>query len=210
MAADLLLLFRPRLAALLAGLGLAALALAAERTPSDPGQFRYEPLPASGTVEVRIDGSTPVFEFKPGRSAFRAFRLPAGNQRYLLEIRSLLTGGTDADRGRVFYPVAALLDDNFLVSRQTELESLHFDLPVFEDAAAPAYRLTIGVDPAQGRERYLVIYTPAALLAPRPTPAVATAVTTPEVAAEATHLSYAGAAGGGVLRVTVRPEGIAR
>jgi hypothetical protein len=195
---------RPALAAGVA-LALAATALAAP-PPADPSEFRYQPLPADGSVEVRIDASTPTFEFKPGRSPFRAFRLPDAGKPYVVEIRSLLDRGTDPARGRVFYPVAALLDDHFMVSRQTDLEALRFELPLFEDARAPAYRLLVGVDPAQGHERYLVVYTPAPLLAPRPSPEA----TTPEAAAEAARVAFAGAAPGGVLRITVRADGAPR
>jgi hypothetical protein len=191
-----------RFAAVLAGLALAAGAAAGERAPADPGEFRYEPLSVDGTLETSIDAATAVFEFKTGRSAFRAFRLPALDRPYLIEVQSLLSGGTDAARGRVFYPVAALLNDDFMVSRQTDLDALRFDLPVFENARAPAYRLSIGVDPAQGKERYLVVFTPAALLSARP----ADDATTPEEAAKAAHEAFPGAAAGGVLRITVRTD----
>ncbi len=194
--------FRVRLAALLGGLGLACAAVAADRAPADPGEFRYTSLPVDGTVEARIDGSTPAFEFKTGRSAFLAFRLPALDRPYLVEVQSLLSGGADAARGRVFYPVAALLNDDFMVSRQTDLDALRFDLPVFENARAPAYRLAIGVDPAQAKERYLVVFTPAALLTAR----AADEATTPEAAAKIAREAFPGAAAGGVLRVTVRSD----
>jgi len=193
---------RSRLAPLLAAFAVATGAGAADRAPADPSEFRYEPLPPQGALEVRIDASAPVFEFKTGPSAFRAFRLPAVDKPYLVEVQSLLSGGTDAARGRVFYPVAALLDDNFMVSRQTDLDALRFDLPVFENARAPGYRLAIGVDPAQAKERYLVIFTPAALLAARAPDEAAT----PEAAAKAAHEAYPGAAAGGVVRVTVRTD----
>ena len=191
-----------RLATLFGGLALAAVAGAGDRAPADPGEFRYEALPVEGTLEVRIDATTPVFEFKTGRSGFRAFRLPELARPYLVEVQSLLSGGTAATRGRVFYPVAALLDDNFMVSRQTDLDALRFDLPVFENARAPAYRLAVGIDPSQGKERYLVVFTPAALLTAR----AADDATTPEEAAKAAHEAFPGATAGGVLRVTVRSD----
>jgi hypothetical protein len=197
---------RSGLALLVGALGVAVGAVAADRAPADPGEFSYAALPAEGTLEARIDAATPVFEFKTGRSAFLSFRLPAGDKPYFVEVRSLLSGGTAAARGRVFYPVAALLDDDFMVSRQTDLDALRFDLPVFEDASAPAYRLAIGVDPTQGKERYLVIFTPAALLSRR----AAVDATTPEAAAKAAREAYPGAAPDGVVRVTVHADGIAR
>jgi hypothetical protein len=193
---------RPRrphaLAALLGALPLAALAAS---PPADPAQFLYQPLPVQGSVEASIDPTSPRFEFKTGMSGYRAFRLPDADKPYLIEIRSLLQGGTDPARARVLYPVAALLTDDFLVSRQTELEMLRFDLPVFEDTQAPAYRLTVGVDPAQAHERYLVVYTPAELAAPRQMPPADTA----EAAAQAARGAWLGAAANGRLRITVLP-----
>jgi len=189
-----------RLVALVLGLAGALPPVAgAAAPPTDPAQFRYEQLPADGSLDASIDASAPRFEFKTGTSGYRAFRLPDLERPYLIEIRSLLRGGTDPARGRVFYPVAALLTEDFLVSRQTELESLRFDLPVYEDARAPAYRLTLGVDPAQAHERYLVVYTPAALTGPRPLPTADTA----EDAAQAARTAWLGAAATGRLRITV-------
>jgi hypothetical protein len=174
--------------------------------PADPGEFRYEALPTEGTLEVRLDASTPVFEFKTGPSAYRAFRLPALERPYLVEVQSLLAGGTDPWHGRVFYPVAALLDEAFMVSRQTDLDALRFDLPVYENARVPAYRLSIGVDPGQAKERYLVLYTPAAL----PKARLVGDAATPEEAAQRAHESFAGAAAGGVLRISVRADSAPR
>jgi hypothetical protein len=185
--------------ALLAGLAVAGAAGAGPPAPTDPSAFHYEPLPAQGTVEVRIDARDPAFEFKTGPSAYRAFRLPAGDAAYLIEVRGLLEGGLDARRAHVFYPVVALLTEDYLLSRQTDVEALRFELPFSEAARSPAYRVSIGVDPAQAKERYLVIYTPAPLLGMRPWPAA----TTPEAAAEAARGAWAGASGSGTVRITV-------
>lgn len=189
---------RPRPHALAALLGALPLAVAAS-PPADPAQFLYQPLPVQGSVEASITPTSPRFEFKTGMSGYRAFRLPDAGTPYLIEIRSLLQGGTDP--ARALYPVAALLTDDFLVSRQTELEMLRFDLPVFEDTRAPAYRLTVAVDPAQAHERYLVVYTPAELAAPRQMPPADTA----EAAAQAARSAWLGAAANGRLRITVLP-----
>ena len=180
----------------------AAVPARAGAQPQDPATFRYEQLPADGSVEFAIDAASPRFEFKSGVSAYRAFQLPAADKPYLVDLRSLILGSRDPARARVFYPLVAMLTDDFLVSRETPLEALHFDLPVFEAAVAPAYRLTVVVDPAQARERYLVVYTPAALLEPRVLPAPAT----PEDAERAAHAAYLGAARYGSLRITVRPD----
>jgi Maltose operon periplasmic protein precursor (MalM) len=186
-------------------LGLAALAVAAGAGASapavatDPAQFRYESLPADGAIDFAIDAKSPTFEFQTGVSAFRAFRLPAGGPFYV-DVRSFLDGPPDPARARVFYPVIAVLTDDFLVSRSTELELLRFDLPMQEGTLAPAYHVSLGIDPEHTRERYLVVFTPAQLVAGRRLPPISSA----ETAAEAAHVAYLGAAPHGRLRISVR------
>ena len=195
-----------RLAAL--ACGVAALAAAAPGPAAasapvaagDPASFRYEALPAEGSVDFVIDQRSPTFEFQSGPSAYRAFRLPDLSHAYYVELRAFLDGPPDPERARVFYPVMALLTDDFLVSRQTELDFLRFDLPVFEQAAAPAYRVTVGVDPARARERYLIVFTPASLMSERTLPPIST----PDSAADAARVAFLGAARYGRLRITLR------
>jgi len=193
---------RMRLASL-AALGLlfaAGAATGAQHCCADPSAFRYEPLPAEGSVELTIDSRSPTFEFQSGPSAFRAFALPVATHPYLVEVRSYLSGGPDPRRARVFYPVVAVLTDDFLVSRSTDLEALRFDLPLFEQATAPAYRVVIAIDPANVHERYLVVYTPSQLHEGRALPPV----DSPESAAEAAKVAFLGAAPYGRLRITLR------
>jgi hypothetical protein len=189
-------------------LGLAALAVAASAAgatgsaapvAADPAQFRYETLPADGALDFAIDAHSPTFEFQTGPSAYRAFRLPDGGPFYV-DVRSFLEGSPHPARARVFYPVIAVLTDDFLVSRSTELELLRFDLPTQEGTVAPAYRVSLGVDPAHTRERYLVVFTPAQLLRGRQLPPIAT----PESAAEAAKVAFLGATMHGKLRISVR------
>jgi hypothetical protein len=189
-----------RALACLAALGVAAGAHAATPAPADPAEFRYEPLPAEGAVDFVIDAHSPTFEFQSGTSAFRAFRLPDGAGPYYVEVRSFLDGPPDPGRARVFYPVVAVLTDDYLVSRSTELELLRFDLPVLEGTTRPAYRVTIGVDPLRTHERYLVVFTPARLMAGRALPPIST----PDSAAEAARFAFLGAAPLGRLRISVR------
>ncbi len=190
------------LACVLAALATAVPGPAAASAPvavADPSSFRYEPLPAEGSVDFVIDRRSPTFEFQTGPSAYRAFRLPDLSHPYYVEVRAFLDGPKDPEGARVFYPVMALLTDDFLVSRQTELDFLRFDLPVFEQAAAPAYRLTVGVDPARARERYLIVFTPAILMTDRALPPIST----PESAVNAARVAFLGAARYGRLRITL-------
>ncbi|HXQ30641.1 MAG TPA: hypothetical protein VN790_01575 [Steroidobacteraceae bacterium] len=187
------------LAALLAA-GSPALSAAPPAPDADPAHFRYQPLPAEGAVDFVIDASSPTFEFQSGPSAFRAFALPPQTHPYVVEVRSFLEGGPDPRRARVLYPVVAVLTDDFLVSRSTDLEFLRFDLPLFEHTTAPAYRVTLPIDPSATRERYLVVFTPARLAAGRSLPPI----TNPDSAAEAARFAFLGASPYGKLRITLR------
>ncbi len=191
------------LALLCAALGALSAAGAATKLAccADPSRFHYEPLPAEGSVDLVINSSSPTFEFQSGPSAYRAFVLPAATRPYFVEVRSFMSGGSDPARARVFYPVIAVLTDDFLVSRSTDLEALRFDLPLFEETSLPAYRLVLAVDPGNARERYIVLFTPARLSEGRLLPPIST----PESAAEAAKLAFLGAAPYGRLRITLRP-----
>lgn len=166
----------------------------------DPSRFGYQPLPADGSVEFAIDRKSPLFEFQSGKSFFQAFRLPTAGRPYTLELRSFLENPDSPRTARVFFPVIAILTDDFLVSRATDLDALRFDLPVLEQTIAPAYRVQMPVDPANARERYLVVFTPAQLLAAR-----GVQVTTPETAAQAARSAFLGASAFGRFRITLRP-----
>lgn len=181
------------LVALLAGTARAGGAACCD----DPERFPYEALPESGSVELTIDGRSPTFEFQTGISAFRAFRLPAADHPHLVTVRSFISGGPDPARARVFYPLVAVLNDDYLISRLTDLGQLQVDLPLYEAASRPAYRIALPV--GEARERYLVIFTPAGIggsdeEAP---------VDTPDAARELAHQAHVGAARGGTLRITV-------
>lgn len=194
---------RCRAAAVLATALLSAPALAAAPPPAaccrDPAEFSYQPLPLEGTVKFAIGPGSPRFEFQSGPSVFRAFALPAASRPYLIEIRSFVDGGPDPRRARVFYPVVAVLTDDFLVSRSTDLDNLRVDLPEFENARRTAYRITLPVDPANAHERYLVVFTPARLLEPR----VLGPATTPAAAAEVAHAAFLGATTRGEFSITL-------
>jgi hypothetical protein len=179
--------------------GDSALLASTKACCEDPSGFTYQPLPADGAVDFTIDRRSPLFEFQSGRSFFHAFRLPTSGKPYLVELRSFLDGRAPRD-ARVFYPVVAILTDDFLVSRATDLDALRFDLPMLERTTAPAYRLQVPLDPSSRRERYLVVFTPAPLLEARPVDA-----STPGAAQQAARSAYLGASAFGRLSVTVRP-----
>ena len=200
------------ISALIASALMAAAALAAPPSPvppalagvkaccTDPAQFRYQPLPASGSVDFDINKQSPAFEFQSGLSHFQAFTLPALTKPYVIEIRSYISNGPDPLRARVLYPVAAILTDDFIVARAAGLEQLRPEIPIMEQATSPAYRLAIPFDPGSSREKYLVVFTPSHLLAEHALPPF----NDPDSVAIAAREAFLGASPQGRLRITVR------
>jgi hypothetical protein len=195
---------RAGIAASIVGAALAACACIAQATPAgvccaDPSTFRYERLEMDAPVDFVIDSKSPSFDFQSGRSAFRAFALPVTDQPFLLEVQSFVAGPADPRRARVLYPLVAVLSEDFLVSRASDLEALSFDVPLLERTRQPAYRVALPVDPARTRERYVVVYTPGVLSTGRALPPIST----PESAAAAARVAYLGASPFGRLRITL-------
>ena len=133
----------------------------------DPVAFDYADLPATGTLDVVIGTLSPSFEFQSGRSHFAAFRLPDAAQPYRVRVRSLFDDPA-ADRASVFYPVIAMMDETFIVTRVSSLENLRLEQALATPGGEPGLAVTVPFDPAQAPERYLVVFTPAVLLGAEP------------------------------------------
>ena len=133
----------------------------------DPSAFAFQPLPQHGYAEVLIDGASPVFEFHSGLSPLAAFELPRVTAPYRLRVKSLFDAG-HSDETAVFYPIVALLDETFIVMRMTSLDSLRLEPGLATVDGHAGFAVTVPVDPGQDQGRYLVVFTPAALLGAAP------------------------------------------
>lgn len=134
----------------------------------DPSGFAYQPLPERGFAEALVDRASPAFEFQSGLSPFAAFELPKLSTPYQLRVKSLLDPGRD-DEASVFYPVVALLDDTFIVVRITGLDSLRLEPALATAGGESGLAVTVPIDPAaESGGRYLIVFTPAALLGAAP------------------------------------------
>ena len=149
----------------------ARLATYAKATPccDDPSGFSYGTLPRQGYAQATVDAKTPVFDFQSGLSPFVAFELPDQPSRYRIRVKSVFDG-KDGGMGGVFYPVVALLDDTYIVVHMTGPESLRLEPALATPGGEPGLAVSIGVDPAEQEGKYLVVFTPAALLG-KPPPA---------------------------------------
>jgi hypothetical protein len=148
----------------------ARLATYARATPccDDPSGFRFVALPKQGHADAVVDASTPVFDFQSGVSPFAAFELPAQSAPYRVRVKSLFDA-KGGDKSGIFYPVIALLDDTFIVVHITGLEALRLEPALATTNGETGLAVSIGIDPAERRGKYLVVFTPAALLG-RPPP----------------------------------------
>ena len=149
----------------------ARLATYAKATPccDDPSGFSYGALPRQGHAQATVDAKTPVFDFQSGLSPFVAYELPDQPSRYRIRVKSVFDrkhGGKDG----VFYPVVALLDDTYIVVHMTGPESLRLEPALATPGGEPGLAISIGVDPSEQEGKYLVVFTPAALLG-KPPPA---------------------------------------
>ncbi len=133
----------------------------------DPAEFAYTALPESGGLDFVIGDLSPAFEFQSGLSAFAAFRLPETDQPYRVRIKSFFDGPAPPD-GSIFYPVLAMMDDAFIVTRVSNLDNLSLDIALATPGGESGLAITAPFDPGQMRERYLVVFTPAILLGAPP------------------------------------------
>jgi hypothetical protein len=147
----------------------ARLATYAKATPccDDPSGFRFAALPKQGHVDAVVDPTSQVFEFQSGLSPFAAFVLPEQAVPYRVRVKSLLDAQKTKDGG-VFYPVIALLDDTFIVVHMTGLEALRHEPGLATPGGQNGLSVSIGIDPTEQQGKYLVVFTPAALLGKPP------------------------------------------
>jgi hypothetical protein len=133
----------------------------------DPSGFRFSALPQQGFADATVDASSPVFDFQSGLSPFAAYELPDTSTPYRIRVKSLFDR-RGADRAGVFYPVVALLDDTFIVVHMTGLESLRLEPALATAGGESGLAVSLGVNPAEQKGKYLVVFTPAAILGKAP------------------------------------------
>jgi hypothetical protein len=133
----------------------------------DPSAFRFTDLPKQGYADATVSAASPVFDFQSGLSPFAAYLLPDTTAPYRIRVKSLFDGRGLA-RGGVFYPVVAMLDDAFIVVHMTGLESLRLEPGLATAGGESGFAVSLGIDPAVQKGKYLVVFTPAALLGKPP------------------------------------------
>ena len=186
----------------------ARLALYAEATPccDDPSGFRFNALPPRGFADAVVDRASQVFDFHSGMSPFVAFELPVQTVPYRVRVKSLFDAKSDDDA--VFYPVVALLDDTFIVTQMTGLDNLRLEPALATVGGETGLAVSVGIEPSEQRIKYLVVFTPAALLGAPPDSRREGDLLTPSSIAwlERRGETALPASPYGRLRITVAPE----
>lgn len=173
----------------------------------DPSSFRYLTLPQRGFADAAVDRAAPVFDFHSGLSPFAAFELPQADGPYRVRVKSLFDARDDGDSG-VFYPIIALLDDTFIVTHMTSLDSLRLEPALATAGGEAGLAVTLPIDPRTQRGRYLVVFTPAVMLGAPPDDRREGDVLTPASLAwlERRGEAVLPASPYGRLRITVAPD----
>ncbi len=184
----------------------ARLALYARTTAccDDPSGFRFSTLPARGFADAVVGRDSQAFDFHSGMSPFVAFELPAQPAPYRIRVKSLF----DADSDGVFYPVVALLDDTFIVTQMTGIDNLRLEPALATVGGEAGLAVSLAINPAEQRGKYLVVFTPAALLGAPPDSRREGDLLTPSSLAWMQRRGEAAlpASPYGRLRITVAPE----
>jgi maltose operon periplasmic protein len=141
----------------------------AKATPccDDPSGFRWSTLPKQGHADATVDAASPVFDFQSGLSPFAAFELPDATTPYRIRVKSLFDR-KGADKAGVFYPAVALLDETFIVVHLSGLDSLRLEPALATPGGESGLAVSIGINPAEQKGKYLIVFTPAALLGRAP------------------------------------------
>jgi len=185
------------------------LALYAKATTccDDPSGFGFGALPLRGFADAAIGRTAPVFDFHSGLSPFAAFELPKTEAPYRVRVKSLFDARDGGEAG-VFYPVIALLDDTFIVTHMTGLDSLRLEPALATVGGEAGLAVTVAIDPKSQRGRYLVVFTPAVLLGAPPDVRREGDILTPAALAwmERRAATALPASPYGRLRITVAPD----
>ena len=173
----------------------------------DPSAFTYEPMPERGVVDAVVNRASPVFEFHSGLSPFVAFELPNTRTPYRLRVKSFFDAGRN-DEASIFYPVVALLDDTFIVLRMSGLDNLRLEPALATAGGETGLAVGVPIDPATEYVRYLIVFTPAAILGKAPDSRREGDLLTPAALAWLERRGDAAVAPSpyGRLKITIAPE----
>lgn len=131
-------------------------------------EFRYEQLPPEEPVTFRLDETSDSFAFPSGKSYFKAFLLPEKAIPYRIHVESFALG-EKTDSAHIFYPRLALLDDGFIVRKQSKPGDFVLKKAGFRETASATRGLQLKLEGSilvdMPDVRYLLVHTTDELLA---------------------------------------------
>jgi maltose operon protein len=176
-------------------------------------QFKYEALPGGTVIRFNLDASSNAFDFRTGKSYFKAFMLPEKALPCQLQITSWALG-EHINKAHIFYPQVAVLDADFAVVSQSApgdfiLSKASVGETLKETGGLPVKiegSLTVD-DP---RAKFVVVYTTPELMEstsryavrqaiPIVLPGMVTAIPGPETEVSIRHSPF------GLLRIRIAP-----
>ena len=133
-------------------------------------QFRYDQLTEEEGVSFRLDASSDAFDFKTGKSYFKAFRLPKKDLPYSIKITSYALG-EHFKKTHIFHPQITLLDDNFAIILENGLGDLPLTKAGYEETVSETWGLPIKLEGSilidNPGAKYILIYTTQRLMSHR-------------------------------------------
>ncbi|MGH8755761.1 MAG: MalM family protein [Burkholderiales bacterium] len=127
-------------------------------------QFYFQPLKLGATESVTIDRSSPTFLFDGGKSYFKAFSLPVAGKPYFVIVSSYFVDKEKrSGEPYIFSPVVMLLDANYRVTRMID-QGIVNPIEAGNSMNHATFEMEIAINPRAADERFMVIYTTAALL----------------------------------------------
>ena len=127
-------------------------------------QFYFQPLKLGATESFTIDRSSTTFLFDGGKSYFKAFSLPVAGKSYFVIVSSYFVDKEKrSGEPYIFSPVVMFLDADYRVTRKVD-NGIVIPINSGNSMNHATLEMEIAMNPRVADERFMIIYTTAALL----------------------------------------------
>jgi maltose operon protein len=127
-------------------------------------QFYFQALKLGATESFTIDRSSTAFLFDGGKSYFKAFSLPAAAKPYFVIVSSYFVDKEKrSGEPYIFSPVVMFLDADYRVTRKID-QGVVNPINSGNSMNHATLEMEIAMNPREANERFMIIYTTAALI----------------------------------------------
>jgi len=127
-------------------------------------QFYFQPLKLGATESFTIDRSSTAFLFDGGKSYFKAFSLPVAGKPYFVIVSSYFVDKEKrSGEPYIFSPVVMFLDADYRVTRKVD-NGIVIPINAGNSMNQATLEMEIAMNPREANERFMIIYTTAALI----------------------------------------------